>query len=534
LVGDLVISEVLANPASTDDGNEYIEIYNASGSALDLEGLVLQYSTEDPPASGTFVVQGEFITPETVIDSGAYLVFGGVLDEFKPAHVDVGYANAFDMRNGGARITVLCGDTEVDSSDYPDSATGTSFDGAAAQLDGAQTPDHILNDNPQNFCAGTSEIPAVAGTTGSPGAANDCFLTIAGMCNDAGTMRATVAPTVGDVVITEFMPNPEGTDTDKEWIEIFAINGFDLNGMAVGRPTTTGTDTDTVSDPMCLPIGAGNYILFAQDADSVTNGGLPVPDQFFSFSLLNSNGEIFLEHDGTTLDTVTCTSSTSAASKALDPTMLDPVANDNEANFSDCGVSYGAGGNGTPRASNAGCDTSGMCMDGGSPRAAVAPVAGDLEIVEWHPNPSGADTQKEFFEIKVNASVDLNGVQFGRTDGAGVINGAAQTFNDVNCLRFNSGDHVLLVKNVDPLQNGGILAVDVDFVLPFTLNNSNAGIFVGPPPPGTPLDIIQYVSTTDGTSTQIDSVAATCPTPAGTTYGDGDGGSPGLVNPACP
>jgi len=355
------------------------------------------------------------------------------------------------------------------------------------------------------------------------------------MCNDNGTMRSTVAPTVGDVVITEFMPNPEGTDTDKEWIEIYAINAFDLNGLAVGRPTTTGTDTDVVSDPMCLPIGAGNYILFAEDADSGVNGGLPTPDQFFSFTLLNSSGEIFLEYGGTVLDTVTWTSSSSGSSRALDPTMLDPVANDDEANFSDCGVPYGAGGNGTPRADNAGCDTSGMCMDGGSPRAVVPPVAGDVEIVEWHPNPSGTDTQKEFFEIKINASIDLNGVQYGRTDGAGDINGSAQTFTDVNCLRFNAGDHVLLVKNTNPVDNGGISTVDVDFVLPFTLNNSNAGIFVGPPPPGTPLDIIQYVSTTDGVSTQIDSVGTTCATPAGTTYGDGDGGSPGLANiVSCP
>ena len=41
--GDLVVSELLANPAAVADSNgEWLELYNASQSAIDINGLVLR------------------------------------------------------------------------------------------------------------------------------------------------------------------------------------------------------------------------------------------------------------------------------------------------------------------------------------------------------------------------------------------------------------------------------------------------------------------------------------------------------------
>ncbi|MDH4282346.1 MAG: lamin tail domain-containing protein, partial [Myxococcales bacterium] len=45
--GDLVITEVHANPAGSDGEGEYIEIFNASGAPLELEGLTLTVSRSD-------------------------------------------------------------------------------------------------------------------------------------------------------------------------------------------------------------------------------------------------------------------------------------------------------------------------------------------------------------------------------------------------------------------------------------------------------------------------------------------------------
>ena len=47
LVGDLVITEVMANPEGDDSGNEYFEIYNASSDTIELTGLFLVSDTVD-------------------------------------------------------------------------------------------------------------------------------------------------------------------------------------------------------------------------------------------------------------------------------------------------------------------------------------------------------------------------------------------------------------------------------------------------------------------------------------------------------
>ena len=47
LAGDLVITEVMANPAGEDAGQEYIEFYNASGAALALGGVTLVVARAD-------------------------------------------------------------------------------------------------------------------------------------------------------------------------------------------------------------------------------------------------------------------------------------------------------------------------------------------------------------------------------------------------------------------------------------------------------------------------------------------------------
>ncbi len=45
VAGDLVISEVMANPSAVSDTTgEWFEIYNSSGAAIDLNGLILMDS----------------------------------------------------------------------------------------------------------------------------------------------------------------------------------------------------------------------------------------------------------------------------------------------------------------------------------------------------------------------------------------------------------------------------------------------------------------------------------------------------------
>ena len=59
--GDLVITEIFANPAGTDKGQEWFEIYNARDVPLDVSGLVLRSAKDD---GGRTTLTVEF--PETL------------------------------------------------------------------------------------------------------------------------------------------------------------------------------------------------------------------------------------------------------------------------------------------------------------------------------------------------------------------------------------------------------------------------------------------------------------------------------------
>jgi hypothetical protein len=65
--GFVVINEVEANPAGADDGNEWVELYNPSGHAVDIGGWML--STTHGSTVTLTIPEG------TVIDSGQYLTF---------------------------------------------------------------------------------------------------------------------------------------------------------------------------------------------------------------------------------------------------------------------------------------------------------------------------------------------------------------------------------------------------------------------------------------------------------------------------
>ncbi|MBW2278493.1 MAG: lamin tail domain-containing protein [Deltaproteobacteria bacterium] len=137
LAGDLVVTEIMANPEGDDEGNEWFEIYNATSAALDLNGLVLIESKEDLTGDSRYVMRQQIIEP------GDYLVLGGVATEFKPAHVDYGYGDGLDgLNNTAGRLALQCGSIEVDEVIH-----GEATSGKALGLDGTLTPDYSANDN---------------------------------------------------------------------------------------------------------------------------------------------------------------------------------------------------------------------------------------------------------------------------------------------------------------------------------------------------------------------------------------------------
>jgi hypothetical protein len=168
----------------------------------------------------------------------------------------------------------------------------------------------------------------------------------------------------------------------------------------------------------------------------------------------------------------------------------------------------------------------GLIDEGGLCDGAVVPSVGDIQIVEVMVNPSGSDFQREWIEIFNLSGSVLN------------LNGCWVASNSSSLLTAISGVGVgqfaVLASTSNPAANGGLPQVDI---LTAELQHGNSGgqIYIGC---GTfalenAIDLFQYSSTSEGVSVQIDANGIQCNS-AGSTYGDGDTGTPGAANPDCP
>lgn len=528
LPGDVVITEIFANAAGEDRGNEWFELYNATGAPVDLAGLTLHASKGD----GSAAKDHELTTLE--IAAGDWVVLGGVLDQdgVRPEFIDYGYgADLGDLPNTSGRLAVMCGETAIDEVPYEEVT-----EAASRGFDGSRTPDASGNDDITLWCDATTTF--TDGVLATPGAANDACagVGVPTTCLQDGTARDVVAPAIGDLVISEFHADPAVVEDDAgEWFEVYVGATVDINGLAFGRTLEDGPQ-GSVASADCISIEAGTYLLFARGDDPATNGGLPAPVGLFDFALGNSAGSLLLFYGDDVLDEISWTGTDPGAANSLDPDFVTAEGNDDPSHFCAATTPYGDGDFGTPAAANdTQCEIAppaGQCWDGTQFIDVMSPGPGDVVITEFHANPAAVDDAAgEWFELTANAPFHLNGLELGR---GGEVE---DTVEVADCILVGVGDAVVLARGDDPAQNGGLPEVAATFA--FSLGNSDGTLNVGFG--GTVLDDIAWPSSSSGAATQLDpsftdpgdndDPAHWCD--AIDPYGDGDLGSPGATNPAC-
>ena len=518
VAGDLVITEIFADHAASGDGTgadlgkEWFEVYNASGRDLDLGGLSLVHSRADGSGGK------EHVLADVSLPAGGYLVLGNVAADLIAAPVGYGYGpDLGDLHNsGGGQLAIACGAAAIDTAVYGDSDAGRSM-----ELDGGAAPDATINDEAARWCAAD---PAAAtefepGNFGTPGAANDaCGGIVAGQCRDGDALRPVVAPAPGDLTITEVMPNPDGDDGMKEWIELRASRAVDLHGLRVGR--TAADAAWEVAGDACVHVDAGGYAVLARSADPAVNGGLPAIAAVVRLSLPNRDASVAIAAaDGSALDLFAWT------------TVADGVSiergDDPEARCQATAV-YGDGGRGTPGGDN----DCGRCRDGDGPGAPWRPIRtpgpGDLAITEWIANPDGVPSDGgEYFELQARAAVDLNGVAVGRR-----LDRLEAPLASERCVAIAAGGRALYAHSRVAAENGGLPAVDGTFA--FSLVQSQGSIVVAAG--GAAVAEIAYPSSTATRATIVDDRGATCAIAAEPMYryNGTDHGTPRAANPVCP
>jgi len=610
-VGDLVVTEFMADPAGSDPGKQYIEIYNTTDRRIDLTGLSLFQSLADGSRLNAIALRGARIPAQT------YFVLGDTGNEVsaRPAYVNYGYGSALGaLRHESGRLGLRCGTVTVAAVTYAQVTVGR-----ALELDGAKLPTEVLGNERSSWCDTTEPLNGLqpeGKNYGSPGTPNQaCFKSeqgdadagapsenlpnsggapaspvdsgvFPGQCFDTqtGVLRSAKKPAYGDLFVSEIMPAPSiGNNGPGEWFELIATDDVDLNGLELANEATGSTVL--ISDS-CLSVNSCEWLLIARGADPTQNGGLPSPLATFDFALADSSSSTYAERalilriDGTELDRTTWTRSTKGASLQRSLCCSDSPIGTLVASWCvpPTDRTFGMGDRGTPGAANticpsdvadagvsdsndasdAGLDNALGVADAGSrnpcrdannaTRDAVPPQIGDLVISEVMSAPSqGNNGPGEWFEVLVNADVDLNGLELAN-EGAG-----STLLANASCLSVRVGQRLLFARDTDPALNGRLPPVTATFG--FTLADSSSTTYAERAVvlryAGSELSRTSWTKSTRGASWQLSSyaldagvggtaanagsnLAQWCTTPNGVTYGSGDRGTPSAENTVCP
>jgi hypothetical protein len=530
LPGDLVISELMIDPDGTDTGAEWIEVYNSLGAPLEIKGFSVYVRDLDGTNLKTHIIKAGSVP------SQSYFVMGDVRSGPNPSWVNYSYADGLgSMGNARGVVGIRCGTTVLDEVTY----TRTAKSGRSRMLRGGTiSPNSLENDNEQNWCDTSPGLVYLTPNAGTPGARNPVCMAEAmlGTCLENGVARPIFPPGEGDLVITEIMASPQASsDTTGEWFEVLARNDVDLNDITIKNASGS---TDTVQSMNCLRVLSGEYALFARSADPFVNGALPSPTALYSVSLSSTNERLTLTRGDAGIDEAAVTASSSGKAWQLDPSKLDPLSNDDPANFCKAPLLWstdGGGDYGSPAEANPNCAAvpdGGQMMDPNScldpislaVRPVRRPAPGDLVISEWMADPAAVtDSAGEYFEVLANHDLDLNGVILG--DSSATVTRLSSS----KCLAVAANGFALFARTTNALANGKLPAPIATFS--FDLNNTNETIRVLNPDGGV-LDTVMYTTAKPGISTQLkpgltspaDNDVATnlCPTPdaGGNRYGN--------------
>jgi hypothetical protein len=275
---DVLVNEFLADPSGSDTGNEWVEIYNAGRSSVNLAGWQLQWDTSSWTGASSFSVPAG-----TTLAAGGYLLIGAG-----------GLTASLSLGNAGSSadgVRLACNSNAVDTVVYGTSNTdaltddrGTAATSLAPKPASGQSLARLPNGTDTNasatdFSLSTSPTPGAANTSGGGG----------------GTGSTADCTGAAGVKINEFTP-----DSGVEFVEIHN-NGsttVDLEGWEVAFGTSSYSRAAVVADGVRL--APGDYYVLG-------SAGAPTKDQTVEFDLGNASSNsdaLRLECGDTVVDTV--------------------------------------------------------------------------------------------------------------------------------------------------------------------------------------------------------------------------------------
>jgi hypothetical protein len=278
----------MIDPSGVDTGREWIELQNREGHDLELAGLALAVKSS---SAGT----KQFSLREGVLPAHGYYVLGSGSPHAPTPGVDAYYGTQLGaLSQEGGAIALRCGTSTIDEVSWTTRAkSGRSrLWSSEISIDGSRV---------------SCDAPAPRGEdavgTETPGEANPPCSgeTNEQRCAENGALRPIHRPASRDLLITEIMADPHAAEESTgEWVEVLAINGFDLNGLTF----RAGARSQTLESPDCLAVQKGELAVLARSLDPLKNGGLPTPRALFAIPLSNQGTVVSLSWADAGIDSV--------------------------------------------------------------------------------------------------------------------------------------------------------------------------------------------------------------------------------------
>ncbi len=288
----LLVNEVMYDPTGSETGaDEWIELCNNGTESVDLTGYWVESGGTE--FGSCFDITGGSIAP------GEYLILGGS---------STTHPGSFDpeLQNGGGEtdgLRLLAPDgTVVDTVLYDDDANSNGLVDDLGSSSSTPAPDvgegHSLGRWPDCADTNVSGTDFVDYDVPSPGAAN-----AEPEEEDTGDTGDTGGGTFADcslapyLTINELMPNPDGSGSDQEWIELYngGSEAIDLGGWLVEWDTSSWDSASDFEFEAGTVVEAGGFLV-------VGYGGVEVS---FSMGDAGSSADgVRIVCDGAAVDTV--------------------------------------------------------------------------------------------------------------------------------------------------------------------------------------------------------------------------------------
>lgn len=265
--GEIVLSELMIRSQAAP---EWVELVNTTDAPIVMDDCTLSDPSTDEPLDGLTVPANGFVVLADDSDCVAFTDVGLT----NCAHpTDLQYSSLTLNDTGSEELRVVCAGVTIDAVTYEwgvisDDCTGGDtcaaqvIPGALNATDNDVWPDNWCIAPPSRFSYDALGREVLA----TPGEVN--------VCPTVGSPCGT-----GDAVFTELMIDPP-TST-REWFELTVRNpdGCDLHDCVLREgpfadptfePTNEEWSTHTIDAPgNTLPVGLGQYALFAKSADTV-------------------------------------------------------------------------------------------------------------------------------------------------------------------------------------------------------------------------------------------------------------------------